>query len=69
MEVAGIAGVGVIAGVYGNENVSSPITGKGLIPLVFGLAVAGLFAFVVEMDGVSDFMIGSGIGIAASAVL
>jgi len=67
--VAAIAAVGAATGAVANENITSPITGSGIVPAIFGLAIAVIAYMYVDMDGVGDFLEGFGIGMAIDAIL
>jgi hypothetical protein len=68
--VAVIGGIGAIAGAYVNQKVSLPVVGgSGLIPAIFGLAVAGFGYFVLKTDYLSEGLVGAGLGYSASAIL
>lgn len=68
--VAVISGIGAVAGAYVNQKVSLPIVGgSGIIPALFGLAVAGFGYFVLKADYISEGLVGGGLGYSASAIL
>ena len=68
--IAVIGGIGAVAGAYVNQKVALPVVGgSGIIPAVFGLAVAGIGYFVLKTDYVSEGLVGVGLGYSASAIL
>lgn len=68
--VAVIGSVGAVAGSYVNgSNILPFVSGSGLIPAVFGLAVAGIGYFILKADYISEGLVGFGIGYSAQALL
>lgn len=69
--VAIIGSVGAAAGAVVNQKVSLPfgLSGQGMIPAIFGLAISALAYFFLEVDYLTEGTVGFGIGYSISAVL
>ena len=68
--VAVVSSLSAVGGALVNQGNYIPyVSGQGIIPAVFGLAVAGIGYFVVKQDYVAEIMVGAGIGYGLSAVL
>jgi hypothetical protein len=63
---AGGAGVGFITQYFAK---GVPYVGSGVGGFILGAVITGLGAFVIDMDGVGDFVEGFGVGYAVSSVL
>ena len=68
--VAIISGLGAGAGAIVNQsNILPYVSGSGIIPAVFGIAVAGIGYFVLKTDYLTEGLIGFGVGYTLSAVV
>lgn len=68
--IALVGGIGAGAGAVASQSGILPlVSGKGLIPIAFGLAVAGIGYFVMKADYISEGLIGVGVGWTLNAVL